>query len=472
MQPVGGTGRDRRILAYMATPANEYATVTDLAAFTHDQLESHRRQSPGVEVLTKLFRAMNAASMATEEGQAITFDLTWIDPDNPDPDPPQHAYSDHWVTVPFSSVIPLTSRALIKASKATDPRTSSFAAYASNDGDIYIWGMIDQGNLSYDFRRFESEMGPPIPGLFQVSALGVGHLAVHIQYEPIAELRIDRLLTASLNPLYSGPILMALLPGVENYAQAVRNAVPSQAYDDISHWDRGLASQWRRTLIRVLLRIRGMGHGGAVLITPDRTGAGLDIKYRVTYPRLPEALQRWGAAYITQTYAGHLIRNALNSGEPAIDADLYRDERLSRGDVEDANNEIDGALWFIACLSRIDGLILMTPDLTVEGFGTMIRMGNRPEAIFSAQTDEAEVDNRVPLSYDSLGTRHRSMMSYCNSQPGSIGFVISQDGDLRAMTKIGDDLVIWDIARLQFEFPARMPADEADAELGREDGAD
>ena len=406
--------------------------------------------------------------MATEEGQSITFDLTWVDPDNPDPDPPQNVYPDRWATVPFSSTIPLSSRALIKASKATDPRSSSFAAYASSSGDIYIWGMIDQGNLSYDFRRYESDSGPDLPGLFQASALGVGHLAVHIEYEPIAELRIDSLLKDSLNPLDSGPALEALQAGVENYIQAVRNAVPRQAYADRSHWDDSLTFQWLRTLIRVLLRIRGMGHGGAVLITPDRTGARLDIKYQVTYPRLPEALQRWGAAIIAQTHTHHLMRNTLDSDEPTIDTKLYLDEGIHTRDVEIANNEIDGALWFIACLSRIDGLILMEPDLSVMGFGTMITVENPPGVIFSAQNNDADANHRTPLSYDSLGTRHRSMMRYCNSYAGSIGFVISQDGDIRAMTKVDDDLVIWDIARLQLEFPATVPTDESDAYPGRE----
>jgi hypothetical protein len=456
----------------MATSADEYATVADLAAFTHDELEAHRRQSPGVEVLTKLFRAMYAASMATEEGQTITFDLTWIDPDNPDPDPPQRIYSDRWVAVPFSSTIPLTPRALVKASKATDPRTSSFAVYASSEGDIYIWGMIDQGNLSYDFSRFESEKGPEIPGLFQAGALGVGRLAVHIEYEPIAELRIDSLLTSSLNPLDSGPILEALQTGIENYLQAVRNAVPSQAYADRSHWDDSMAFQWLRTLIRVLLRIRGMGHGGAVLITPDMTGAGLDIKYEVTYPRLPEALQRWGAAIIVHTHTSDLISNALDNNESTVDARLYLEEYVSKNDVEVATNEIDGSLWFIACLSRIDGLILMAPDLSVKGFGTMITVEDPPAAIFLAQNNDADANHRAQLSYDSLGTRHRSMMRYCNSRSGSIGFVISQDGDIRAMTKVGDDLVIWDIARLQIELPAMMPTDESETKLGRENGAD
>ena len=41
------------------------------------------------------------------------------------------------------------------------------------------------------------------------------------------------------------------------------------------------------------------------------------------------------------------------------------------------------------------------------------------------------------------------MMRYCNAYPGSVGFVISQDGDIRGMTKVGDSLVIWDGVTLE-----------------------
>jgi hypothetical protein len=43
------------------------------------------------------------------------------------------------------------------------------------------------------------------------------------------------------------------------------------------------------------------------------------------------------------------------------------------------------------------------------------------------------------------------MMRYCYAVPGSVGFVISQDGEIRAMTRVGDDLVFWDSIRLQFD---------------------
>jgi hypothetical protein len=310
--------------------------------------------------------------------------------------------------------------------------------------------MIDQGNRAYDFARFDSESGPDRPGLFQASALGIGHLTVSIGYEPIAELRIDRLFGSGLDALRAGPIFEAVQPGLSKFIEAIQEAVTQKIYTDRPHWDLGLGSKWMETLARVLLRIRGMGHGGAVLLTPDTSGTELDVKYKIAYARLPEALRRWGTALILETYARDLIDELLDDGRAStIDVGPYLDETVYRNRKEAAASEIDGIIWFIACLSRVDGLVLMDPDLTVKGFGTIVTIEDAPSAIFSAQDEYATMSRRLPLSYDAFGTRHRSMMRYCNSYPGSVGFVISQDGDIRAMTKVEQDLVVWDGVRLQ-----------------------
>ena len=401
---------------------------------------------------------MYAASMATEEGQRITFEVTWIDPDNPDPRRPRRIVADRWTAVPFSSGIPLTTRALIKAARATDPRTSSFAVYASSDDSIFIWGMIDQGNRAYDFARFDSESGPDRPGLFQASALGIGHLTVSIGYEPLAELRIDRLFGSGLDALEFGPISEAVQPGLNRFIESIRGAVPENIYTERPHWDLGLSSKWLETLSRVLLRVRGMGHGGAILITSDLSEAELDVKYKIAYARLPEAMRRWGTALILETYANDLIGEVLDDDQAStIDVQPYLDETVYRNHKEAAASEIDGIIWFIACLSRVDGLVLMDPDLAVKGFGTIITTEDSPSAIFAAQDESATISRRLPLSYDTFGTRHRSMMRYCNSYRGSVGFVISQDGDIRAMTKVEGDLVVWDGVRLQRVLTADAP---------------
>jgi hypothetical protein len=144
-----------------------------------------------------------------------------------------------------------------------------------------------------------------------------------------------------------------------------------------------------------------------------------------------------------------LIFEAIDSDDSTIGIGIHLTESVARNDGEEVASEIDGTLWFIACLSRVDGLVLMGPDLSVHGFGTVISVEDPPTTIRAAEDNQGATLRPAPLSYDQFGTRHRSMMRYCNSYPGSVGFVVSQDGDVRIMTKIGDELIVWDGIRLE-----------------------
>ena len=87
----------------------------------------------------------------------------------------------------------------------------------------------------------------------------------------------------------------------------------------------------------------------------------------------------------------------------------------------------------------------------MKGFGVEILKQSLPPRVLRATTASASLRSRRYADYHSFGTRHRSMMRYCYAVPGSVGFVISQDGEIRAMTRVGDDLVFWDSIRLQFD---------------------
>ena len=49
-----------------------------------------------------------------------------------------------------------------------------------------------------------------------------------------------------------------------------------------------------------------------------------------------------------------------------------------------------------------------------------------------------------PINLRKFGTRHRSAYRFCMSVPGSLAFIISQDGDIRVMHSSADDVFLWD----------------------------
>jgi hypothetical protein len=71
-----------------------------------------------------------------------------------------------------------------------------------------------------------------------------------------------------------------------------------------------------------------------------------------------------------------------------------------------------------------------------------------PEEIYVAGDESGDQQSLQIIDYQHFGTRHRSVMRYCLSEPESVGFVISQDGDVRVIRNVGGRVVMWENIRL------------------------
>jgi hypothetical protein len=128
---------------------------------------------------------------------------------------------------------------------------------------------------------------------------------------------------------------------------------------------------------------------------------------------------------------------------------LHLDEVVAGYDLDEIRNELTGVIWFTSLLTRVDGLVLLDPNLEVQGFGVEITVPEEPSEIYAAGDAWATEWTLRKVDYQHYGTRHRSMMRYCAKFPGSVGFVISQDGDVRVMTRVDTRLVMWENIQLQ-----------------------
>jgi hypothetical protein len=111
------------------------------------------------------------------------------------------------------------------------------------------------------------------------------------------------------------------------------------------------------------------------------------------------------------------------------------------------------ALQFIASLSGVDGLILAVGGMRIHGFGVEILAKQDPKMALLAS--DASGSTGEPINPTRWGTRHRSMMRYCVRHKGSIGFVVSQDGDVRAMMRVAERLLMW--PNIDLERSAMLP---------------
>lgn len=425
---------------------------TDLAGAVCSELKRRKAHCPKLEVLEQLFGCMYFASLRTEESASIRVHIVYLDPRNPDPEPPMRILNDRWSFVRLARPIRMNASNLAKIAMASHPRSSAFAVYPDGHDRLTIWGLIDQGNRYHDFVNYESQTGPDRPGLFQASIAGIGHLVTSLGYEKIAELRINRLVRGEKDVLRVGPVSERLKPGILNYLNAIETQLPRHLANSFPDWREGLKNVWIASLCRLLLRIQNYRHGGALLITPDSSFLGLNRKHGLTYTRLRTSLIAEAALAITAEYAsGTIFEEYLDQDADEIPVDLYFDETMAESDHEHSRDELEGTIWFISLLSRVDGLVLMNPDLDVRAFGVEITCNAEPPFVFMAGDSGATKARLRKVSYDRYGTRHRSMMRYCYKIPGSVGFVISQDGDVRAVTRVHSRLVIWENIKLRLD---------------------
>lgn len=421
----------------------------DLARAVGLELERRTIAPPPLEVLAELFGTMYHVSLRTEEGESTSFHVVYIDPQKPDPNPPERIVHDRWTLIPFDRAIDLTVPNLLKVARASDPRTSSFAVYSDVEGRLFLWGLVDQGNNYFDFVNHETDSVSERPGIFQASIAGIGHLVAYAGLKKIAELKIDDLITNVVEVFSGGPLHDALSTGFSQHLSSIRAKVAGEIYQSRDHWDLSLYVAWIKALCRLILRTQKYRHGGAILISPDHS-AGLNIKYAIQYPRLKRALETQALLLINNTYTSDVIfEQYLEDNSENIPTALHLDQVITQSDLDENRRELDGAIWFISLLTRVDGLVLLNPSLEVEGFGVEIACSDVPSPIFLAADRSATKAKLRDLNYNHFGTRHRSMMRYVASVPGSVGFVISQDGDVRAMTQVNKRVVVWENIQLQ-----------------------
>ena len=235
-----------------------------------------------------------------------------------------------------------------------------------------------------------------------------------------------------------------------------------------------LRDEWLGALCRILLRIREYRHGGALIISPQKPTADLSIKYPFVYNRITESLEAYAESHIseqcleTEARQGrlHLLdfdgkpiakhgyfitpdgrENIFMQGISLLEHDVLFRSWQYLAIRADARAALAGAVGLVASLSRIDGAVLLCSGLNVAGFGVEIRSKADVTDVYLAEDEHAtRLISIDPLAY---GTRHRSMMRYCHAHPLSIGIVVSQDGDIRAITTVESKLVMWEHLQLR-----------------------
>jgi hypothetical protein len=426
------------------------AYPSDLAREVRRRLkEGKRDEGPGTTILLKLFEVLHFASLRTEEREPVVCSVTWMDPGKPDPHPPREKRPSRWSVTALANRLPLTIANVVKLSAAADPQACSLACYVDDANNVFIWGLIDQTQGAPNFSPERGEKQLERPGVFQAT-VSPAHLLVYRGPRLVASLIHGQLTHRFHDVFREGRIARTCDRYVLALVDRVRHRVGKDVFDAGDKWTEVIRRLWTSTLCRVLLAVQGYDKGGALLLVEEPVPSALSIKYELAYRRLGAAIERLAAVRIQGSHARDKIWTGylLDEDSGDLPGDLYLEEGLASSEETACLQEIAGCVRFVASLSRADGLVLVDGDLAVKGFGCEITLPEEPRNVLLAGNAAGAAELCRPIDFNSFGIRHRSMMRYCDRFPGSVGFVVSQDGTIRALARDGERLIMWETLEL------------------------
>jgi hypothetical protein len=303
---------------------------------------------------------------------------------------------------------------------------------------------------------------PERPGLFQATITGVGNISVYQNDALIGSLEQNTLVEEYHDVLWSGPVHELLVGYLRGYLVETGSKTPEQISP--ADFESELLMRWINSICRILMNIRRYRHGGGLLITPQTTLDGLNVKYKIRYDRLLKSLRSMVETQLVDTRSRPEVlpcpaadaAELPDQGESSRPSDLLpysagNDRSIVRR-LGEHKSEVMGAVRFIASLSCVDGFVLLDRRMVVHGFGVEVRTDNLLSDIYLARDSQADPKLLRQSELTQYGTRHRAMMRYCFDKSGSLGFVVSQDGDIRAMARIADSLVLWENIDVQLAY--------------------
>jgi|ERR1039458_9164590 hypothetical protein len=428
---------------------------TDLAKAVHTRLKRTERGSPGIAILRKLLEVLYLATLKTEEGKPLQVRIVWENGANPDPNPPPVLRPPRWTAVSLNKPIQFDVPNLTKLCRAADPWTSWVGVFGTSVSDIQIWGMYDQTVHFNTALIRESDLAWNPPGAFQIAANGVADLTVYYESALMARLARDRIIRRENDIFSTGPVFRALRPAMMQLKSTLISELGPAAYNS-EEWDGQLEDWYTGTLCRLLVSIQRHQHGGALLITPRRSS--LNVKYGIDYDRLPRFLDGLTDSSVKRSIMEDFIYAKYDvPGAEDMPVRIHTERNYQAFRAGDFEDGITGAVRFISSLANVDGLVLLRPDLTVVGFGVEILTKKDPPNVYVSSNPEPSTRKLTSTSPQYFGMRHRSMMRYCHAYLGTVGFVISQDGDIRAMMRVGKRLVMWEDVKIHNRWSEPRP---------------
>ena len=417
-----------------ATPPPDL-TLDGLVPHLHSMTQGQPGHPSEAEI-REVCGTLYAASLLKEEGRSVRARVIIAPPTEftTSDGPPDGVHA-----IRFSTPHPLTANEIKRLSPAASFFHSVIAIWPDRDRGFRIWGILNTGprwlNLVAGGRKSSgNEIAHPL-----IHVRDPGWLLFYHGYHLLAEWRgtefhgprLDVFQIRLLNERFAG----FRLKMVEELSD---DCLPCNlclnTYAELSHL---ISLQFVK---RVTNLVRTSGHGGSMVMLPfgdeeaELAARWIDCKYTSE-----------------QDGAGLRFRNLLQSiisrvGHlSAPDATLEEAWDIFRHSKDAELDHLEEAFFELARLfsdlMQVDGALVVDQRMCILGFGGEIRVDRNVLQVSQAlDLDGAQLTD---WNVQGDGTRHRSVYRLCSVEPKVIGFVISQDSQVRLIANVDDSVIFW-----------------------------
>lgn len=397
---------------------------------------------PADELLKEFLDVAFYASLRTEEGRLPGFRMALLSPELKDGDAEHNLHVLR--RVKFASDRPYKVEEIVQLAAASDFSRTLIGVWGSETPKcpvLRIWGLADAGDQWHRFIRHEARqvIGPPT--VLTVTSRRAGDLSVSLEGRVVANFKAGQITLPGLEALVDERFTDFLIEAMNELYNEVVAMLGVTQFDETGSEDAFPHMFYLRFLKRVLHRVGEKRHGGTILMIPDdlmpkdtRLKKRLSIKYACNANYAWEALRDF-LVNLHQLIELEIVQSKVES----ISKDDLR-YRLGLKRVDQQFSEMAGDLAsLIGNMTGVDGAVLITDHFRLLGFGTEL-IATSPHLEHVLRQDK---DQETRISIEHFGTRHRSAFRICSSFKQCVAFVVSQDGGVKAVKRVGSDVLLW-----------------------------
>lgn len=383
-------------------------------AWEKDQSHPYRGRKqkplPDIKDIRVLVETAFWASLKREEDRFITFSIALLSKDNVAEE--ERTSGRKQIILPFDDSLPFSVESLTKIAPAFDYRTTSLIVAPVDDKktEYEIWGAMFFDATTPTTSRFNEipvailELNFSRPDVIMVTAVSPGSLMISRGDSQIGRFVLGNFMEAIPNPFYS---------------RAMGSYIKNQIKND-SLFKEFQSDYWilyRNTLDFLLAKASSRGHGGTIILIPDKK------------------VKNYSEFFVSK----YSFSESL-SLEPLLRTLLLVSRSRDSLYIVALNRKFSERINLFAQLSCIDGALIISNRLQLISFGSTLTAPKWTKYIFTGPDGFGGGGKKFDTS--KLGTRHNATINFVGAYPDSIAFVVSQDGPIRGFVRKDKETIL------------------------------